>query len=85
MEIDNLIQDFYKNVVSNTELKWRKIDYVDNIEYYYAENELYLLKDIYNNIYFERGNSPEDAYINFLLKAINRAVQKDMLKVKENV
>lgn len=82
--IDELIQDFFKKVVQLRNLNWRSFQIDDqNIvyysmqelhdinyyRYYYAEGELYVIKDTrYNSIYFIYAKNPKEALKNFLKK-----------------
>lgn len=80
--IDELIQDFYRQVVPLYNLNWRKfeidsedLNYYSDEElstinacyrFYYAEDELYVIKDIrLNSIYFTYARRPKDALKNF--------------------
>lgn len=82
--IDELIQDFFKKVVQLRNLNWRqfKIDgqdlnyysdeelavISDYYEYYYAEDELYVIRDIrLNSIYFKYARSPKEALKSFFV------------------
>lgn len=79
--IDELIQDFFKKVVQLRNLNWKQFEFggqdfnyysdreldiiSDYYEYYYAENELYIIRDTrLNSIYFAYARSPKEALKN---------------------
>ena len=69
MEFDKLIHKFYNSLKS---IKWQSFEKLDivnctGLDYYYAEDNLYIIRDYFmNQYYFVEARSPQQALDIFL-------------------
>lgn len=94
MTIDKITHEFFKNVIMQSyhpiwhsfQIDDQKIVYYSMQElhdikyyrYYYAEGELYVIKDTrYNSIYFIYAKNPKEALKNFLKKIDSWRAEND--------